>query len=129
MSAPPQPTSEPHSDVVLVELIAQLQTQLGERARQVAEQQKQLTSQRGELEYAQLKIRVLEERLRKQRSETLSDLQREFLDLGPGVSSEEVDAESQREPLLKENGAETSAQQPRWPFSRSPRLQRFQHLA
>ncbi len=98
---------------VLVELVAQLRTQLDERARQVAEQQKQLTSQRGELEYAQLKIRVLEERLRKQRierygkrSETLSDLQLELLDLEPGVSSEEVEAESQREPLPKENSAE-----------------------
>ena len=119
MSAPQQPTSEPHSDAVLVELVAQLQVQLDERARQVAEQQKQLTSQRGELEYAQLKIRVLEERLRKQRierygkrSETLSDLQLELLDLEPGVSSEEVEAESQREPLPKENGAETSEQRP-----------------
>lgn len=65
-----------------------LHVQLDERTRQVEEQQKQLVSQRGQLEYAQLKIRVLEERLRKQRierygkrSETLSDLQLELLDL------------------------------------------------
>jgi transposase len=119
VSASRQPTSEPHSDAVLVELVAQLRTQLDERATQVEAQQKQLISQRSELEYAQLKIRVLEERLRKQRierygkhSETLSDLQLELLDLEPGVSSEEVEAESQREPLPKENGAETSEQQP-----------------
>lgn len=54
-----------------------------------------------------MKIQVLEERLRKQRiekygkrSETLSDLQLELLDLEPGVSSEEVEAESECEPLV-----------------------------
>jgi transposase len=119
VSTPLQPSAEPHTDSVLVELVAQLQVQLEERARQVEEQQKQLTSQRGELEYAQLKIRALEERLRKQRierygkrSETLSDLQLELLDQEPGVSSEEVEAESQREPLLRGNREETTEQQP-----------------
>jgi transposase len=114
VSATPQPTSQPHSDAVLVELVARLEAQ-------VEEQQKQLASQRGELDYAQLKIRVLEERLRKQRierygkrSETLSDLQLELLDLEPGVSSEEVEAESQREPLAAPaaNTAEAAGQQP-----------------
>jgi transposase len=59
-----------------------------------------------QLEQAELKIRVLEERLRLERiarygkrSETLSDLQLELLDLEPGVSSEEVAAESEREPV------------------------------
>ncbi len=107
-------------DTVLVELVAQLQAQLDERTNQVEEQRKQLASQRGELDYAQLKIRVLEERLRKQRierygkrSETLSDLQLELLDLEPGVSSEEVEAESQREPLAAPaNTAETAGPQP-----------------
>jgi transposase len=58
------------------------------------------------LEYAELKIRVLEERLRLERiakygkrSETLSDLQLDLLDLEPGVTSEEVAAESEREPI------------------------------
>jgi transposase len=95
--------------------------QLDERARQVTEQQKQLATQRSELDYAQLKIRVLEERLRKQRiekygkhSEKLSDLQLELLDLEPGVSSEEVEAESQREPLAASaaNTAEAAGQKP-----------------
>jgi len=106
VSATSQPDSQPASDVVLVGLVAQLQAQLDERTRQVAEQQKQLTSQQSELDYAKLKIRVLEERLRLdriarygKRSETLSDLQLELLDLEPGVSSEEVKAESEREPL------------------------------
>lgn len=99
MSAPPQPSSQPHSDPVLPAHVAYLEAQ-------VREQKKQLASQRSELDYAQLKILVLEERLRKQRiekygkrSETLSDLQLELLDLEPGVSSEEVEAESQGEPL------------------------------
>ena len=57
---------------------------------------------RQQLEQAELKIRVLEERLRLERiarygkrSETLSDLQLQLLDLEPGVSSEEVAAETQ----------------------------------
>jgi transposase len=120
VSATPQPSSQPHSDAVLVELVAQLQAQLDKRTNQVEEQQKQLASQRSALDYAQLKIRVLEERLRKQRierygkrSETLSDLQLELLDLEPGVSSEEVEAESQREPLAAPaNTAEAAGQQP-----------------
>ena len=58
------------------------------------------------LALAEIKIKVLEERLRLdriarygKRSETLSDLQIQLLDLEPGVSSEEVEAESEREPL------------------------------
>ena len=95
MSASLQSSSDP----ALLALVADLEVQ-------VREQQKQLASQRSELDYAELKIRVLEERLRRQRiakygkhSETLSDLQLELLDLEPGVSSEEVEAESRREVL------------------------------
>ena len=58
------------------------------------------------LAWAELKIRVLEEKLRLQRikkygpgSEKLSSAQLELLDLEPGVSRLEVQAESQREPL------------------------------
>ena len=62
-----------------------------------------------ELHWAQLKIQVLEERLRKQRilllgpqSETLSHLQLELLaDEEPGVSADEVAAEAQRERVAK----------------------------
>jgi transposase len=92
VSAPPQPTIPPHSDPVVAAFIAQLQ--------------QQLDTQGSELQYAQLKIQVLEERLRLARiakygkhSEKLSDLQLELLELEPGVSSEEVQAESEREPL------------------------------
>ena len=58
------------------------------------------------LQNAQMKVQVLEERLRKQRiakygpgSEKLSNLQLELLDLEPGVSNVEVVAESEREAL------------------------------
>jgi transposase len=58
------------------------------------------------LVWAELKIQVLEERLRLERikkygpgSEKLSDAQLELLELEPGVSNAEVEAESKREPL------------------------------
>ena len=59
-----------------------------------------------ELQWAHLKIQVLEERLRLERikkygpgSEKLSNAQMELLELEPGVSNLEVQAESQRGPL------------------------------
>jgi hypothetical protein len=59
-----------------------------------------------QLHWAHLKIQVLEERLRLQRiqkygpgSEKLSCLQLELLELEPGVSQAEVQAESARDPL------------------------------
>jgi transposase len=68
-----------------------------------AEQIQYLTKQ---LQWAEWKIRALEERLRLElirkygrKSETLSDAQLELLELEPGVSSAEVEAESQRAPL------------------------------
>jgi len=68
-------------------------------AEQIVELQK-------ELAWAKLKIQVLEERLRLERirkygpgSEKLSDAQLQLLDLEPGVSHAEVQAESQRESL------------------------------
>ncbi|MGH9648271.1 MAG: IS66 family transposase [Bryobacteraceae bacterium] len=59
-----------------------------------------------ELAWAQLKIQSLTEALRQERidkygpkSETLNDLQLELLDGEPGVTGEEIEAESRREPL------------------------------
>jgi transposase len=59
-----------------------------------------------ELQNAQMKVQVLEERLREQRiakygpgSEKLSNLQLDLLDMEPGVSNAEVVAESERESL------------------------------
>jgi transposase len=59
-----------------------------------------------ELEWSRLKIQALEERLRLElirkygpKSEKLSDNQLHLLDLEPGVSTEEVEGESRRDPL------------------------------
>jgi transposase len=59
-----------------------------------------------ELAWSRLKIQALEERLRLElirkygpKSEKLSDNQLHLLDLEPGVNSEEVEAESRRDPL------------------------------
>ena len=59
-----------------------------------------------ELDWSRLKIQALEERLRLEmirrygpKSETLSDAQLSLLELEPGVSSAEVEAEAGREPL------------------------------
>lgn len=67
---------------------------------------RQIECLKRELEWAHMKIRVLEDRLRLQRiekygpkSEKLSDAQLELLEGEPGVSTTEVEAESQREPL------------------------------
>ena len=69
----------------------------------VAQLKEQVASQNKELEYARLKIQVLEERLRLVRiqkygpsSEKLSNLQLELLEQEPGVSQEEVVVESER---------------------------------
>ena len=81
------------------DLIEQLKRQLDSTEHQLS-----TTEQR--LQYAELKIRVLEERLRLQRiakygpgSEKLTNEQLELLELEPGVSNQEVQAESEREPL------------------------------
>jgi transposase len=67
-----------------------------------------------ELEWSRLKIQALEERLRLElirkygpKSEKLSDNQLQLLDLEPGVSTEEVEAESRREPLSAASPATT----------------------
>jgi hypothetical protein len=66
----------------------------------------QVAELKRQLYWAQLKIEVLEERLRLERiqkygpaSEKLSDAQLELLEGEPGVSNVEIQAESAREPL------------------------------
>ncbi len=90
MSTPSEPTLPPHSEAFLAEINAQLKQQLDTTTK--------------ELEYARLKIQLLEERLRLQRikkygpgSEKLSNLQLELLEQEPGVSDQEVAAESERQ--------------------------------
>ena len=82
-------------------------------SQQVAELKQHLHSTTVELQWAYLKIQVLEQRLRLQRiqkygpaSEKLSDAQLELLELEPGVSSAEVQAESEREPLPASTGSQ-----------------------
>jgi transposase len=69
----------------------------------IAQLKEEVASQKKELEYARLKIQVLEERLRLQRiqkygpgSEKLSSLQLELLEQEPGVNRQEVISESER---------------------------------
>jgi transposase len=90
VSTPSEPTLPPHSEAFLAEINAQLKQQLDTTTK--------------ELEYARLKIQLLEERLRLQRikkygpgSEKLSNLQLELLEHEPGVSDQEVAAEGERE--------------------------------
>jgi transposase len=92
VSTPTEPTVAANPDPFMAEVIAQLE--------------KQLESERKELAYARLKIEVLEERLRQQRiaqygpgSEKLSNLQLELLEEEPAVSRDEVQAESEGEPV------------------------------
>jgi transposase len=75
---------------------------------------------KNQLQFAELKIRVLEERLRLARikkygpgSEKLSDAQLELLELEPGVSNVEVEAEGQREPVQRSS-------RPRQPKGKHP---------
>src|SRR5260370_41007170 len=91
-----------------LELIEQLKRQLaGPLFAAVSDQfshlQNTVVSYQNKLQYAELKIRVLEERLRLVRiakygpgSEKLSDAQLELLELEPGVSNVEVQVESER---------------------------------
>jgi len=98
-------TSSTSTELVLIE---QLKQQLaGPLFTAVSDQfsnlQNAVISYQNKLQYAELKIRVLEERLRLVRiakygpgSEKLSDAQLELLELEPGVSNVEVQAESER---------------------------------
>jgi transposase len=88
-------------------------------AEQIAQLKQQLHSTTSELQWAYLKIQVLEQRLRLQRiqkygpaSEKLSDTQLELLELEPGVSSAEVQAESEREPLPASMGSQKRRSHP-----------------
>jgi transposase len=91
---------------------------------------------RNELQFAKLQIQLLEERLRLQRiekygrgSEKLSDAQLELLELEPGVSDVEVEAESQRDRVPR--SPQTARQHPgrqQLP-AHLPRVERVLHCA
>jgi transposase len=103
----------PQSDAKLAEIIAAMEAQLAAKDQQLERKDQALA-------LAEVKIKVLEERLRLdriarygKRSETLSDLQLQLLDLEPGVSSQEVEAESEREPLKAHKPQDKSPSAPR----------------
>ena len=111
-TAQPVAMSTPgNSSSLSSELLEQLKSQLPESLFQtvsgaIAGYEKQLDTKSNELQYARLKIRVLEEKLRLQRiakygpgSEKLSNLQLELLEFEPGVSNVEVAAEGERDAL------------------------------
>src|SRR5260370_29243242 len=100
-----------NSSCLSSDVLEQLKVQLPESlfatvSGAIATYEKQLDTTSNELQYARLKIQVLEEKLRLQRiakygpgSEKLSNLQLELLELEPGVSNTEVTAESERDAL------------------------------
>jgi transposase len=108
-SIPSSPQSTPSLDPSSnADLLAQLKTQLPDAL--FAQVSGRLNAYASEAAYSKLKIQVLEERLRLQRiekygpgSEKLSNLQLELLEQEPGVSSEEVAAESEREVLAPDS--------------------------
>ena len=111
-------------------MIAQLRAQL--------RKEKQLARKDQALALAEVKIQSLEERLRLERiarygkrSETLSDLQLELLDLEPGVSSEEIEAESNREPITTSaDGENTDERSPSpSPVASIPAVRRFPRIS
>ena len=108
----PAATSTPgNSSSLSSDLLEQLKAQLPESlfatvSGTFATYEKQLDTKSNELQYARLKIQLLEEKLRLQRiakygpgSEKLSNLQLELLEFEPGVSNAEVAAESERDAL------------------------------
>jgi transposase len=104
-------SAQGNSSCLSSDLLEQLKAQLPESlfasvSGAIAGYERQLDTKSNELQYARLKIQLLEERLRLQRiakygpgSEKLSNLQLELLEQEPGVSNQEVAAESEREVL------------------------------
>jgi len=88
-------------------------------ANQTCSEAEQIEALRKQLQWAELKIRVLEEQLRLERikkygpkSERLSDAQLELLDGEPGVSAAEIEAEGDRESLAPATSGSKSRPHP-----------------
>lgn len=125
-------------DPVTAAIIAQLQQKvetkdqvISEKDQVISEKDAQLARSQQALSAADSVIRQLKdalrmERIRKygKRSETLSDLQLQLLDLEPAVSSDEIEAESQRDPIgeapQEEQNASSPAQQQQQQKTRKP---------
>jgi len=111
-----------HTYPLPADLLEQLKAQLPESLfatvrGAMATYEKRLDTTASELQHARLKIQVLEERLRLRRiekygagSEKLSNLQLEMLEQEPGVSGEEVQAESER-PTIAGDAVEVAGYQ------------------
>jgi transposase len=100
-------------------LFATLSDRVASYEEQLGAASKQLDTTRSELQYARLKIQVLEEHLRLRRiakygpgSEKLSNLQLVMLEEEPGISRQEVTAESEREPLPTASEEKTRQRRP-----------------
>jgi transposase len=105
------PLSAVH-DPVAAAIIAQLQEKVEEQDAQLARSQQALAAAAAaDSVIQQLKDALRLERIQKygKRSETLSDLQLQLLDLEPAVSSDEIDAESRRDPISEAPQEEQSA--------------------
>lgn len=99
----------------------------------VSDPQLRIAQLERELHWAQLKIQVLEERLRKQRihflgphSETLNNLQLELLaEEEPSVTADEVEAEAKREPIARKPRKERKSHPGREPLpAHLPRVEK-----
>ncbi len=96
-------------DPVVAAVMEQLQQKVEAKEQALSDKDAELARSRQALAAAEAIIQQLKEAIRLERirkygkqSEKLTDLQLELLDHEPAVSSEEIDAESQREPLREE---------------------------
>src|SRR5260370_18574415 len=94
---------------VVAAVMEQLQQKVEAKEQALSDKDAELARSRQALAAAEAIIQQLKEAIRLERigkygkqSEKLTDLQLELLDHEPAVSSEEIDAESQREPLREE---------------------------
>jgi len=96
-------------DPVAAAIVAQLKQTISEQDRQIACNRQALVT--SELMIQKLKEALRLERIKKYgvRSERLSDLQLELLDLEPGVSSEDVQGEIERGPLPESSASNQRA--------------------
>ena len=99
-------------DPVAAAIVAQLKQTISEQDRQIACNRQALVT--SELMIQKLKEALRLERIKKYgvRSERLSDLQLELLDLEPGVSSEDVQGEIERGPLPESSASNQESDKP-----------------
>jgi transposase len=116
MTAAFHPLDSADPDPVVAAIIAQLQEKVAAQEKVIGDKDAELMRSRQALQASEMHVEKLKEALRLERirkygkqSEKLSDLQLALLDLEPAVSSEEVEAESKRDPLSEELQEEQNA--------------------